>query len=31
MYVNAETGGERRDQLEPDTVRYSIAARELTA
>jgi len=31
MYVNAETGGERRDQLEPDTVRYSITARELTA
>jgi transglutaminase-like putative cysteine protease len=31
MYVNAETGGERRDQLEPDTVKYSITARELTA
>jgi transglutaminase-like putative cysteine protease len=31
MYVNAESGGERRDQLEPDTVRYSITAREITA
>jgi transglutaminase-like putative cysteine protease len=31
MYVNAETGGERRDQLEPDTVKYTITARELTA
>jgi transglutaminase-like putative cysteine protease len=31
MYVNAETGGERRDQLEPDSVKYSITAREVTA
>jgi transglutaminase-like putative cysteine protease len=31
MYVNAETGGERRDPLEPDTVKYTITARELTA
>jgi transglutaminase-like putative cysteine protease len=31
MYVNAESGGERRDQLEPDTVKYSIAVREVTA
>jgi transglutaminase-like putative cysteine protease len=31
MYVNAETGGERRDQLDPGTVRYSITARELSA
>jgi transglutaminase-like putative cysteine protease len=31
MYVNAESGGERRDQLDPDTVRYSITAREIAA
>jgi len=31
MYVNAESGGERRDQLEPETVKYSITAREVTA
>lgn len=31
MYVNAETGGERRDQLEPESVKYSITAREVTA
>jgi len=31
MYVNAESGGERRDQLDPDSVRYSIMAREITA
>jgi transglutaminase-like putative cysteine protease len=31
MYINAETGGERRDQLDPDSVRYAITARELQA
>ncbi len=31
MYINAETGGERRDQLDPDALRYSITARELKA
>ncbi|MGH8709684.1 MAG: transglutaminase-like domain-containing protein [Burkholderiales bacterium] len=31
MYINAETGGERRDQLDPDSVRYSITAREVQA
>jgi transglutaminase-like putative cysteine protease len=31
MYTNAETGGERRDQLDPDSVRYSITAREVSA
>jgi transglutaminase-like putative cysteine protease len=31
MYINAETGGERRDQLEPNTVKYTITAREVTA
>jgi transglutaminase-like putative cysteine protease len=31
MYVNAETGGERRDQLDPDSVKYAITARELKA
>jgi hypothetical protein len=31
MYVNAESGGERRDQLEPETVKYRITAREVTA
>jgi hypothetical protein len=31
MYPNAETGGERRDQLDPDSVRYSITAREVSA
>ena len=30
MYVNAEAGGERRDQLDPQSVRYSITAREIT-
>ena len=28
---NAESGGERRDQLDPDSVRYSITAREIAA
>jgi transglutaminase-like putative cysteine protease len=31
MYINAEADGELRDQLEPDSVRYAITARELTA
>jgi transglutaminase-like putative cysteine protease len=31
MYINAESGGERRDQLDPDGLRYSITAREVTA
>lgn len=31
MYVNAESGGERRDQLDPQGLRYSITAREVTA
>jgi transglutaminase-like putative cysteine protease len=31
MYVNAETGGEMRDQLDPDSVKYAISAREVKA
>ena len=31
MYVNAETADQRRDQLEPDSVKYGITARELKA
>jgi hypothetical protein len=31
MYVNAETGSEMRDQLDPDTLKYAITAREVTA
>jgi len=31
MYVNAETGGEARDQLDPDTLKYTITARPVTA
>ena len=31
MYINAEADGELRDQLEPDSVRYTITAREVTA
>ena len=31
MYINAEADGELRDQLEPDSVRYAITAREITA
>jgi len=31
MYVNAETGGEMRDQLDPDTLKYAITAREVKA
>jgi transglutaminase-like putative cysteine protease len=30
MYINAESGGEMRDQLDPDSVRYSITSREIT-
>lgn len=29
MYPNGETGGERLDQLEPDSFRYTITAREV--
>jgi transglutaminase-like putative cysteine protease len=29
MYVNAQTGGEMLDQLDPDSIKYSIAAREI--
>ncbi|HYY61325.1 MAG TPA: transglutaminase-like domain-containing protein, partial [Burkholderiales bacterium] len=29
MYVNAEADGELRDELEPDSVRYTISSREL--
>jgi transglutaminase-like putative cysteine protease len=31
MYPNAETGGERLDQLDPDKLKYTITARELKA
>lgn len=31
MYPNGETGGERLDQLEPDTFKYTIRWRELKA
>ena len=31
MYPNGETGGERLDQLDPDSFKYSITARELPA
>jgi hypothetical protein len=31
MYVNAETGGEVLDQLDPDVIKYSITAREIKA
>jgi transglutaminase-like putative cysteine protease len=31
MYINAEADGELRDELEPESVRYTIAAREITA
>ena len=31
MYVNAEADGELRDELEPDSVKYAISARELSA
>ena len=27
MYINAETGGEMRDQLDPDTLKYAITAK----
>jgi transglutaminase-like putative cysteine protease len=30
MYVNAEADGEMRDQLEPETVKYAISAREIS-
>jgi transglutaminase-like putative cysteine protease len=31
MYVNAQAGGEMRDQLEPQSVSYKITVREITA
>jgi transglutaminase-like putative cysteine protease len=31
MYINAEADGELRDELEPDSVRYAISAREISA
>ena len=31
MYINAEADGELRDELEPDSVRYTITAHEITA
>ncbi len=31
MYINAETGGEMRDQLDPDSLKYTITAREVKA
>jgi hypothetical protein len=29
MYTNAEADGELRDELEPDSVKYTITAREI--
>ena len=29
MYINAESGGQMRDQLDPDGLKYAITAREL--
>jgi transglutaminase-like putative cysteine protease len=31
MYVNAQSGGEMRDQLDPDSLRYAITAWDLKA
>jgi len=31
MYINAETGGEMRDQLDPDSLMYTITSREVKA
>jgi transglutaminase-like putative cysteine protease len=31
MYVNAETGGEMLDQLDPDSIKYTITARAVQA
>jgi transglutaminase-like putative cysteine protease len=31
MYINAETAGEMRDQLDPDSLKYAIASREVKA
>ena len=27
MYINAEAGGEMLDQLDPDSIKYTITAR----
>jgi hypothetical protein len=29
MYINAESGGQMRDQLDPDGLKYTITAREV--
>jgi transglutaminase-like putative cysteine protease len=31
MYINAESGGEARDQLDPDSLKYTIMAKPFTA
>jgi transglutaminase-like putative cysteine protease len=31
MYINAESGGEVRDQLDPDSLKYTITAKAVTA
>jgi hypothetical protein len=31
MYINAETAGEMRDQLDPDSLKYTITSREVKA
>jgi transglutaminase-like putative cysteine protease len=31
MYINAESGGETRDQLDPDSLKYTITAKPVTA
>jgi len=31
MYTNAEADGELRDQMDPESIKYSITAREITA
>jgi hypothetical protein len=30
MYPQAETGGERRDSLDPESFAYKVTAREIT-
>jgi hypothetical protein len=31
MYTNGETGGKALDQLDPETFKYTITAKEITA
>jgi hypothetical protein len=31
MYPQAETGGDRRDSLDPDSFRYKMTAREISS